>query len=326
MPAQLCDAVRTATERRSLVKNSPGVSASADAPASYEIRTARVTLENGVVLAPTTRQMLEEAIGAIKYHKVIYSDWGFGAVDPMGRNLIINFYGPPGTGKTLTAEGLAGTLKLPYLHVGISELESKYVGETAKNITAVFKAAESQAALLFFDEADTLLGARLSSVTQGIDNEINAMRSTLLVELERFEGIVVFATNFAKNYDNAFVSRIRYNIEFSLPDHEARKQLWHRFLVPNIPLCEGRASLIDRCAGASDGLSGREIRTALRIALPRALRESPLAPKVHWDHINSALWDIRTAKKNVGHSEHMIDRTNDVEAARKLLKVDGQSR
>ena len=89
-----------------------------------------------------------------------------------------------------------------------------------------------------------MLGARLSSVTQGIDNEINAMRSTLLIELERFNGIVVFATNFAKNYDRAFVSRIRYHIEFKLPDLEGRKQLWNRLLVIGVPLEEERALII----------------------------------------------------------------------------------
>lgn len=191
----------------------------------FELRTPRMTLDNDVILAPSTRRMFDEAIGAMRHHKTIYTDWGFGAVDPTGRNMVLNLFGPPGTGKTLAAEALAGTLGLPFLHIEISELESKFVGETAKNISTAFRQAATEGALLFFDEADTLLGARLSSVTQGIDNEINAMRSTLLIELERCEGVVVFATNFAKNYDNAFVSRIRYHIEFSLPDFDGRRQL-----------------------------------------------------------------------------------------------------
>ena len=234
-----------------------------EAKSPYELRTPRFTLETDVVLASETRRMFDEAIGAMRHHKTIYTDWGFGAVDSMGRNMILNLYGPPGTGKTLAAEALAGTLKRQYIHIGISELESKYVGDTAKNIASAFTAATAENALLFFDEADTLLGARLSSVTQGIDNEINAMRSTLLIELERFNGIVVFATNFAKNYDSAFVSRIRYHIEFKLPDLEARKQLWNRLLVVGVPLEEERTFIIERGAVDSDGLSGREIRTVL---------------------------------------------------------------
>ena len=290
----------------------------------YELRNARITLETEVVLAPETRRMFDEAIGAMRHHKTIYTDWGFGAVDTMGRNMILNLYGPPGTGKTLAAEALAGTLKRQYIHIGISELESKYVGDTAKNIASAFKAATAENALLFFDEADTLLGARLSSVTQGIDNEINAMRSTLLIELERFNGIVVFATNFAKNYDSAFVSRIRYHIEFKLPDMEGRKQLWNRLLVIGVPLEEERAIIIERAAAASDGLSGREIRTVLRTAFPRALVENPQEPKVLWMHLESAIADVRTANRNVGKHQH--DRATassnaSAEAGRRLLGV-----
>ncbi len=290
----------------------------------HELRQPRITLENDVVLAPETRRMFEEAIGAMRHHKTIYTDWGFGDVDPMGRNMILNLYGPPGTGKTLAAEALAGTLKRQYIHIGISELESKYVGDTAKNITAAFESAAAEGALLFFDEADTLLGARLSSVTQGIDNEINAMRSTLLIELERFNGVVVFATNFAKNYDNAFVSRIRYHIEFKLPDFEGRKQLWNRLLVMGVPLEEDRTLIIDRSAAASDGLSGREIRTVLRTAFPRALVENPQEPRVLWVHLESAIADVRAANRNVGSRRHEAasnSNSANVDAGRRMLGI-----
>lgn len=295
-----------------------------EAKLPYELRTPRFTLETDVVLASETRRMFDEAIGAMRHHKTIYTDWGFGAVDSMGRNMILNLYGPPGTGKTLAAEALAGTLKRQYIHIGISELESKYVGDTAKNIASAFTAATAENALLFFDEADTLLGARLSSVTQGIDNEINAMRSTLLIELERFNGIVVFATNFAKNYDSAFVSRIRYHIEFKLPDLEARKQLWNRLLVVGVPLEEERTFIIERGAVDSDGLSGREIRTVLRTAFPRAFVEDPQLPKVLWAHLEDAIANVRTANRNVG--KHKADRAiassnASVDAGRRLLGV-----
>lgn len=282
----------------------------------FEVRQPRITLEDDLVLPAQTQRMFEEAIGAMRHHKTIYSDWGFGVVDSSGRNMILNLYGPPGTGKTLAAEALAGTLKRPYLHIGIAELGSKYVGDTAKNIVAAFRLAATEGAILFFDEADTLLGARLSSVTQGIDNEINAMRSTLLIELERFEGIVVFATNFASNYDSAFVSRIRYHVEFKLPDLDCRARLWQRMLVPGVPLAEARDALIERCAQASEGFSGREIRTALRIAFPRAIVEAPDAPLVRWPHLEGAIADIRVANRNVGKAHRD---SAGAEAGRRLL-------
>ncbi|QMV75722.1 ATP-binding protein [Comamonas piscis] len=270
--------------------------------------------------------MMDEAIGSLRFHKLIYTDWGFAEVDPTGRNMAINFYGPPGTGKTLAAEALAGTLGLQFIHIGISEIESKFVGETAKNIGAAFQEAALQGALLFFDEADTLLGARLSSVTQGIDNEINAMRSTMLIELERFNGVVVFATNFAKNYDSAFVSRIRYHVEFQLPDMEERQRLWSRMLVAGIPLALEREELIQLASSSSAGLSGREIRTALRTALPRAVMAQVDAPKLAWVHLESAIADIKYAKANVGGGNTQSHAANarSAKAALSLLGIKNQ--
>ena len=293
----------------------------------YEPRHPRFTLDKDLILPTKTRQMLDEAIGALKFHKIIYTDWGFQAVDPAGRNMAINLYGPPGTGKTLAAEALAGSLGLEFIPIAISEIESKFVGETAKNISTAFQEAALSGALLFFDEADTLLGARLSSVTQGIDNEINAMRSTMLIELERFEGVVAFATNFAKNYDSAFVSRLRYHIEFQLPGLEERQRLWDRMLVASIPLSMDRETLIASAAELSEGFSGREIRTALRTALPRVLMEKAVNPQLGWSHLNSAINDIVQAKNHVGKVTNPADSSNarSSKAALAMLGIKNQT-
>ena len=218
----------------------------------FQIVQPIVTLDNDVILSTATRIQLDEGLAKLKFHKTIYEDWNFGSVDKQGRSVILNFYGAPGTGKTLTAEAFAGSLNQPIIKLGIAELESKFMGETSKNIQAVFKAATEASAVLFFDEADTLLGKRLSSVTQGIDNEVNAMRSTLLIELERFSGIAIFATNFAKNYDEAFRSRISHHIHFDLPDLEARKKLWVKMLVEQIPLLESKDEFIQTASDLSD--------------------------------------------------------------------------
>ncbi|WP_339466913.1 ATP-binding protein [Pseudomonas capeferrum] len=185
-------------------------------------------------MSSALQQQLAEAVAKIEHYQTIYVEWGFAAVDPAGKGTFLNFYGPPGTGKTLTAEAFAGSLGKKIMLLSIADLESKFMDDTSKNITAVFRSAQAENAVLFFDEADTLLGKRLSSVTQGIDNEVNAMRSTLLIELERHEGIVIFATNFVKNYDSAFVSRIPQHVGFELPDELELRAIWAKRLVPGI--------------------------------------------------------------------------------------------
>ncbi|TRO25845.1 ATP-binding protein [Ectopseudomonas mendocina] len=286
-------------------KSTPKTTPDATPTLALSTLQARFDLSQDVVLSQKTRLQLDECLARLRFHNKIYSDWGFSAVDPMGMTAILNFYGPPGTGKTLCAEALAGQLGLPFMALGIAELESKFMGETAKNIQAAFEHARETGALLFFDEADTLLGKRLSSVTQGVDNEVNAMRSTLLIELERFEGIVVFATNFAKNYDEAFRSRIGYHIEFSLPDLNARRRLWERFLVAGIPLQDDRETLLDSVSTSSEGLSGREIRTCMRLALPKAFLTAERdggEPLLHTEHLLAAINEVLASHTQVATS------------------------
>ena len=284
---------------------------------------AKVTLDD-VVLSANTCTQLEEGMAKLKFHKTIYEDWGFGAIDRQGKAVILNFFGDPGTGKTLTAEAFAGSLNLQIIKLGIAELESRFMGETSKNIQAVFKAASEQNAVLFFDEADTLLGKRLSSVTQGIDNEVNAMRSTLLIELEKFNGIAIFATNFAKNYDEAFRSRISHHIHFDLPDLDNRIALWSRMFVPQIPLADERESFIQAAAEMSEGFSGREIRTCMRLVLPKALLEAEKAsvePKVSLAQLQAVISQVKTAKREVASSRKARESRDEIDSARSLLGV-----
>lgn len=292
--------------------------------AGFQTKTPRFDLDRDVVLPESTRLQLDECIAKIDFHRQIYIDWGFADVDPMGRSSILNFYGPPGTGKTLAAEAFAGSLHMPIVQISIAELESKYMGETAKNLQAAFNAAYESDAVLFFDEADTLLGKRLSSVTQGIDNEVNAMRSTLLIELERFDGIVIFATNFARNYDEAFRSRITHHVRFDLPDEKARAGIWSRMLVERIPLAGERDSLVVAAAARSAGLSGREIRTCMRLALPKALlaaRASNTPARLSIHHLDEAIAEIMNARRDVASSVTRADETGHA-ATRKLLGIE----
>lgn len=290
---------------------------------TFQASQANVTLDD-VVLSPKTRVQLEEGMAKLRFHKTIYQDWNFASVDKQGRSVILNFFGDPGTGKTLTAEAFAGSLGLPIIKLGIAELESKFMGETSKNIQAVFQSATDAGAVLFFDEADTLLGKRLSSVTQGIDNEVNAMRSTLLIELEKFDGIAIFATNFAKNYDEAFRSRISHHIQFELPDLEGRQALWQRMLVPQIPLEEEREEIIKNVAELSEGFSGREIRTCMRLVLPKALLEAEkeqVEAKVKLVQLQAVISQVKDAKEKVASSRYSPRQIEDVQVAKSILGV-----
>lgn len=291
--------------------------------AALPTQIARYQLDRDVILSEPTALQLKECLARLRFRRTIYVDWNFASVDPTGLCTVINFYGPPGTGKTLAAEAVAGQLGLKFLPLGIAEMESKFLGETAKNIQAAFQTARDEQAVLFFDEADTLLGKRLSSVTQGVDNEVNAMRSTLLIELERFDGIVIFATNFERNYDAAFRSRIGYHVRFDLPDLGARRRLWDRLMVDAIPLADSRTSLLSHCAEASEGLSGRELRTCMRLALPKAL----LAAEVEGGtaalgriHLDQAIAEVRRAMNEVSNTTGTRP-DSDTSAARRLLGV-----
>jgi SpoVK/Ycf46/Vps4 family AAA+-type ATPase len=284
----------------------------------------RHQLDRDVILSHPTAVQLQECLAKLRFHKTIYKDWNFESVDPMGLCTVLNFYGPPGTGKTMTAEAFAGQLGLQFLSLGISELESKFLGDTAKNIRAAFQAARDEQAVLFFDEADTLLGKRLSSVTQGVDNEVNAMRSTLLIELERFDGVVIFATNFERNYDSAFRSRISYHIHFDLPDAPARLRLLERLLVTSIPLATERNALLAHIAELTEGFSGRELRTCIRLALPKAMlaaEQAGSAPAVALQHLEEAVAEVRKAMSEVGAPVASTRLDSNTNTARRMLGV-----
>jgi SpoVK/Ycf46/Vps4 family AAA+-type ATPase len=252
-----------------------------------------------VVLADTTRVELEEALTKVRFHRTIYEDWGFGVVDSTGGGVTLNLYGPPGTGKTRAAEAVAGEMRRPILHLSAGDLESRYMGETAKNIQAVFRETQASGAVLFFDEADSLFGRRASEVTQGVDHEVNVSKSTLLVEMDRFEGVLVLATNYQQNFDRAFVRRISHHIHFRLPDRAARHALWSMHLVAGVPLAEEREGILEFATDASEGLSGGDVLTAMRLALPAALLAAPSSPRLRRGDLAAAIERVRRARAEV---------------------------
>ena len=140
----------------------------------------------------------------------------------------------------MTAEAVANKLGKNIIKATYADVESKYVGEGPKMIKAIFMAAERQNAVLFLDESDSLLSKRLINVSQGSEQAINSLRSQLLICLENFNGIVIFASNLVINYDPAFLSRL-INIEFVVPSNEQREKIWLNHLKTNtinVPLSE----------------------------------------------------------------------------------------
>lgn len=221
---------------------------------SYE---PRFELEQ-VALNAKVREQIKTAISAVKYKRKMSKEWGMSDYFAGNRAIILNFYGKPGTGKSMTAEAVAKALGKKVYHINYSELESKYVGETPKNIRKAFECATKDDAVLIFDEADSFLGKRLTSVTQSADYGVNITRSVLLMELEKFTGVVVFTTNLISNYDEAFKRRILLSVYFEMPDEEARTVIWNLHLGKKMPLHSEVTA--ESLASRYDGISGADIK------------------------------------------------------------------
>jgi len=178
-----------------------------------------------IVLPADRLEQLREICNHVKYHERVYSQWGFDRKLSLGKGLNILFAGPSGTGKTMAAEIIAGALALDLYKIDLSIVVSKYIGETEKNLSQIFTEAETSNAILFFDEADALFGKR-SEVKDAHDRYANIEIGYLLQRMEEYEGVVILATNFRKNMDEAFVRRLHFTVEFPLPNEEDRQRIW----------------------------------------------------------------------------------------------------
>ncbi|MGH9187449.1 MAG: ATP-binding protein, partial [Acidimicrobiales bacterium] len=188
-----------------------------------------------LVLAPDRIGQLRELAARYRNRGVVYGEWGFRAAPSSG--IVALFAGPSGTGKTMAAEILAGDLALDLFKLDLSAVVSKYIGETEKNLEAVFDAAAAGNVVLFFDEADALFGKR-TEVGDAHDRYANIEVSYLLQRLERYEGIVVLATNLQKNIDQAFLRRLHAVVEFPSPDESERRRIWEANLPPGVPVSD----------------------------------------------------------------------------------------
>ena len=278
---------------------------------AYQAIQPRWTFEH-VVLPAATRRALSEALGQIQQHDLIFRRWGLGEKHSSGLGLAFNFAGPPGTGKTICAEAIANTLRVPLLVVRYAELESMWAGETAKNVRAVFEAAQQQDAVLFFDEADAIASRRFASANEAYSREANIVVNVLLQELEAFNGVIIFATNLARNFDPAFERRIRTHIYFELPGVDERERIWRAQLhEEKTPIA---ADVDFRALAERYERSGGDIKNAvLKAALAAADEPGPDSSKqIRQEHFERGMEDVMAARKVLQQS--LLDDSNSPDA------------
>lgn len=271
-----------------------------------------------VILPKEVIDKIEESLSILQYEDKVFNEWGLSAIQPHPSSSL-SFYGPSGTGKTMAAEAIAQKLGKKILKVSYADIESKFHGEGPKMVKAIFLAAQKEDAVLFIDEADSLLSKRLTNVTQGSEQAINSMRSQLLICLEEYRGIVIFATNLVVNYDQAFLTRL-ISIKFIEPDTECREKIWNVHIYPsdenntsklNIPLSE---SVNTKELAEKYKFCGREIRTAVISACVRTAMDKRECVTQD-DFINAC-------EKIVKERENIKNAKDSTKAVLNSLKVD----
>ncbi|MFE7559786.1 ATP-binding protein [Kitasatospora sp. NPDC057500] len=187
-----------------------------------------------LVLAERQRSTLREIVAHVRRRGTVYQEWGFESVLRRGLGVTALFAGGSGTGKTLAAEVVAGQLGVDLFVIDLSQVVSKYIGETEKNLRRVFDAAERGGALLLFDEADALFGKR-SEIKDSHDRYANLEVSYLLMRMEAYRGLAVLTTNMKKALDPAFMRRIRFVVDFPFPGVPERAEIWRRVIPGRTP-------------------------------------------------------------------------------------------
>jgi SpoVK/Ycf46/Vps4 family AAA+-type ATPase len=190
---------------------------------------------NDLILPADQKQVLINACNHVKYRHIVLDEWGFDDKLAYGKGLSMMFGGPPGTGKTMAAQVIAHELGLEMYKIDLSQLISKYIGETEKNLKEVFQEARKSNAILFFDECDAIFGKR-TEVKDSHDRYANMETAYLLQKIEEYSGVSVLATNYVSNIDSAFLRRIQYVINFPFPDEQSREQIWMTVFPDKTPI------------------------------------------------------------------------------------------
>ncbi len=240
-------------------------------------RVAHLASWADIVLPEDISDSLLEITSRVRHRKTVFEKWGFAKSITTARGITALFQGAPGTGKTMVAGVIARDLGLEMYRVDVSRITSKWIGETEKNLGALFDAAEEGQVMLLFDEADSLFAKR-TEVKSSVDRYANMEVNYLLQRLDSFEGIAILTTNFGNSIDSAFKRRLTYRVTFPFPDEEMREQLWSTLIPSQVPI----AGKLDFASLAQKfRLSGGYIRNAALRAAFLAVEEGSALTQSH---------------------------------------------
>ena len=242
---------------------------------------------------------LKEIVQYEKARAVLFGQWGFGKTS--SRGLAVLMHGKPGTGKSHAAEAIGYEVGKPLKVVNCGELLSKWVGESTKNIDALFEESKNIDAILLFDDCDGLFGTR-TTVGSSTDRYANVDVGVLLYHIEKFPGIVVMTTNVIENLDKAFYRRFRYMLHFDTPNQNDRAKLW-KLLIPNETPVKG---VINFNSLSSFEMTGGSIKNSIfRAAAKAALRPVPDRMLTMEDLMKAATDELDKTNRNLGDVKNM---------------------
>jgi SpoVK/Ycf46/Vps4 family AAA+-type ATPase len=243
-----------------------------------------------LVLPIDSVTQLSDAVARLEFESLVLDDWGLRDRARATRGVRLLFSGPPGTGKSMAAEVIATAAATDLLVVDVSQIVSKWLGETEKNVSAVIDAAERTQAVVFFDEADNLFAKR-TEISDAHDRYANLETSYLLQRLDHFEGVAVLATNLRHNIDTAFLRRMDFVIDFALPDLDCRRQLWALHLPGDVLAADVDVDVLARMYSVPGGwIRNAAIAAAFLAARSGGpIRQDHLVAAVRREYLKAAL-------------------------------------
>jgi DNA polymerase III delta prime subunit len=247
---------------------------------------------NDLVLHPFTLEQIDDIKRWFKFHHVLEADTNLSRKINNGYRVL--FHGPPGTGKTLTAGLMGKEFNKDVYRVDLSQIVSKYIGETEKNLSKIFDRAEHKDWILFFDEADALFGKR-TNVQSSHDKYANQEVSFLLQRVEDFSGLMILASNYKSNMDEAFLRRFHSIVHFPMPNAQERLKLWERSLPSSIKN-NGRLELVH--LAETHEISGASILNIIQYASLKALSREDKTLQ-HQDLLNGIRRELRKEEKSM---------------------------